>query len=824
MASNLERIRLAIAKLSRCGSRFPLAAIFTGISLSLQPTALYADGGLRLNLPLRPDMVGRVIGPGKPLVGAESESFMLASFSDGSVTQFSLDGTGETRRFFSPLRKETWRKQRAIALSADGEIFALGAPTVIDKPNTARIYLFDVATGDIRSTIDYLPTRPLSLAFSAYPDGLYLGATFGDGFGPRLWRLTALEEIIESEEIALDQAGFREDCPEDDYRDCNTPALAFNPQVESDFRLVVGGDTGIALYDSQWKRKDAGKLGQLPRVHSIRFNPLNGHRIAVGFASDPNSKCSKHPFVEVYDLLDLAARPLKLEPNPSQISGKDEQPCYLSQVVWSKDGKALYAGGLLWNNVAQTEHASFVPLLGELHPGFDRSLCHTQEGTLNWRCDANAVFRWDLSKASDAAASFPVGTDIVTGLIPYRDTSLIVTTADPFISVYTDRGKLAQSQSSGEILRLTGSGLDLRNRGTLKITDGGLGLRACPFNTPSCFEFNALERRIDKVPFSRDRNSGEECSSLSEILDACIRSDAACPKRKLGIERHEKLQSFVVVPKSDQILLGSSARLRLLDCQDLDDAWHQADSDAAGVRIGSDAFDVAISENQRLVVVAHGDGVFRWYGLSSGQLVLSLFVSPDLDEWLFWTPDGFFDLSGPEVESAVAWVRTTDRGPGQWGIEILPIGDFYANNLKPEQINGVFVPTPQLPAETRGLVPIRETAGKLPSIKIVKPTPGEELRPGRLNLEYVVNNPGGMPDLSWDVSIGGVNFIEKSRAQVVNEASSETRFQSVLTVPDRLKARTSSEVDLRLSFSDPQLMDSGGRNAITLRWQGMPFL
>jgi hypothetical protein len=54
---------------------------------------------------------------------------------------------------------------------------------------------------------------------------------------------------------------------------------------------------------------------------------------------------------------------------------------------------------------------------------------------------------------------------------------------------------------------------------------------------------------------------------------------------------------------------------------------------------------VNLSADGRFVVAALGDGTIRWYRSDTGKLALSLFVHPDGQRWMQWTPEGFYDAS-----------------------------------------------------------------------------------------------------------------------------------------------------------------------------------
>jgi hypothetical protein len=51
---------------------------------------------------------------------------------------------------------------------------------------------------------------------------------------------------------------------------------------------------------------------------------------------------------------------------------------------------------------------------------------------------------------------------------------------------------------------------------------------------------------------------------------------------------------------------------------------------------------VNISGDGRLVVAAYSDGTIRWHRMDDGRELLALFVLADKQNWVAWTPEGFY--------------------------------------------------------------------------------------------------------------------------------------------------------------------------------------
>src|SRR5262249_19998740 len=61
-----------------------------------------------------------------------------------------------------------------------------------------------------------------------------------------------------------------------------------------------------------------------------------------------------------------------------------------------------------------------------------------------------------------------------------------------------------------------------------------------------------------------------------------------------------------------------------------------------------------ISGDGRLVVAAYGDGTIRWHRMDDGRELLALYVLSDKQNWVAWTPEGFYDAT-PGALGVLRW-------------------------------------------------------------------------------------------------------------------------------------------------------------------------
>ena len=63
---------------------------------------------------------------------------------------------------------------------------------------------------------------------------------------------------------------------------------------------------------------------------------------------------------------------------------------------------------------------------------------------------------------------------------------------------------------------------------------------------------------------------------------------------------------------------------------------------------------VNIAGDGRLVVAAYGDGTIRWHRMDDGRELLALYVLADKQNWVAWTPEGFYGAT-PGAFGVLRW-------------------------------------------------------------------------------------------------------------------------------------------------------------------------
>jgi WD40 repeat protein len=381
------------------------------------------------------------------------------------------------------------------------------------------------------------------------------------------------------------------------FRDTDYGADSYSVEFDRQNRFLTTCDDGLLrLYDAGFKliAKQAAPGGKQPVF--ARFSP-DGSRIAVGFydSAAVNLLSGK-------DLHFLQALETQGANNGS-----------LSAVAWSAEGQRLYAGG-------------------------------RYQDSSGWR----PLLYWDMA-GRGAVRAVRLSTDTLMDLRPLANGRLLFAAADPVLGLLpADGGKLWEKR--GEILdfRHDKSRLRLSKEGAtvefgfdvLKETEWQRRLAR--------FDWANRTLRLDTEnlpPLDAPRTKGEARALWLGTLTPQIHGS------RLTLENNEMSRSLALARQDSGFLLGTNFRLRYYDSP-TQLRWQ---APIPGV-----AWAVNLSADGRYAVAAFGDGTIRWYKtqkqLAEGEHreALALYVHPDGQRWVAWTPEGFYDAA-PGAEGLVGY-------------------------------------------------------------------------------------------------------------------------------------------------------------------------
>jgi WD40 repeat protein len=389
-----------------------------------------------------------------------------------------------------------------------------------------------------------------------------------------------------------------------------TQSLAFSP----DGRYLAAGlfiNNGLRVYDrqQQWRevfrdtdygdsiygvtfsadgRLATTSLDRKVRLYDQGFRLVDPPREVTGgmspfriaFSPDGASLAVGYNDAPMVDLFDGHSLAPLPGPNLDGLSGGT-----LLIVTWSRDGGTLYAGG---------QHPSPV---------------------LAW---ANA--------GRGARRALPAASNSVAGLSALPDGRLFVATADPSLALLEPDGRSRWAHSSptadfrGQYNRLAMSAdgtivdfsFDLFDKSPLRFD-----LRARKLSSDPPADQQTIVAKQTGLAVERWRND------FSPTLDG----------KPIKLQPYEKSRSLAIALEGGRFVLGSDWYLQAFDANG-GLIWQRA--------APSVGYAVNISADGRLAVAAYADGTIRWHRLDDGRELLALYVLADKQNWVTWTPEGFY--------------------------------------------------------------------------------------------------------------------------------------------------------------------------------------
>ena len=413
-------------------------------------------------------------------------------------------------------------------------------------------------------------------------------------------------------------------------------------------------------------------------------------------------------------------------------------------VGWSQDGRFLYAGG-------------------------------------NWAVNGtDQVRRWS-DGGRGAYVDVPAASHAIFELIGLKSGSILIGSYLGLGFIDPD-AKVTQLQGFGA-LDLTG-----RRRPLRVSSDGGI-VQVHSRAPRHAYRFALAERLVKIDPPADDalKNPITQAPGL-DITNRTSRVPAV-NGAPIRLKDHERSLSIAIVPGTQHFVLGTGlphfGSLRLLD-QLGHDVWPHPRT------VPGAAWHVNVTGDQRLVIAAYDDGTIRWHRLSDGKELLALFIHPDGQRWVVWTPQGYYDAS-VGADELIGWHvnHGYDRVP-----DFYPISQFRDRFYRPDVIQRV-LQTPNLDIEeavqdadhaagrpTTKAVPVSSLL--TPVIEILDPKEPAVIDRTELAIGYSVRLPSPGDALRVEARIDGVKASAEDR-RLVDSGSTRAGILR-LTIPRRNSA------------------------------------
>jgi WD40 repeat protein len=324
-----------------------------------------------------------------------------------------------------------------------------------------------------------------------------------------------------------------------------------------------------------------------------------GRPSGIAFSPDGTTLAVGYSDPAIVDLLD--GHSLAPLPRPN-LEGLATVNTRLNSVAFSKDGKTLYAGG------------------GVLVAGKGRPV-------LAW---ANA--------GRGARRVLSAGTDTIMSLEALPDGGLLVATQDPLLEVlepnhrsrWVNPSPTADMRNQNEKLAVSADGT---------IVDFGFE------------QFNRSRVRFDlrALKLSRDPPADHQTNLAKQVGPAVEGwNNGFFPTldgKPLKLKRNERSRSLSVHPDGNRFVVGANWTLRAFDVQGRA-LWER--------EVPGTVWAVNITDDGRLVVAAYSDGTIRWHRMDDGRELVALFMLKDKQNWVAWTPEGFYGAT-PGTFGVLKW-------------------------------------------------------------------------------------------------------------------------------------------------------------------------
>jgi WD40 repeat protein len=356
--------------------------------------------------------------------------------------------------------------------------------------------------------------------------------------------------------------------------------------------FAADGRLATASYDGMVRLYDR----DFKRVVPPRKAPGGNRSARIAFSPDGATLAVGYDDVATVDLFDGHSLALLPRPNVDGLGNGG-----LASVTWSKDGRTLYAGG-------SYDDGHGPPVL---------------------------VLAW--ANAGRERRALPAANDSVFSLAALPDGGLLVAAADSLAVVKPDgRTRWAHHSPKGDF-RGQANVLALSSDGA--IVDFGFEFRG---KSPLRFDLRARKLSHDPPADKQTIRAKQDGLALagwdhwfSPTLDG----------KPIKLDQGDRSRSLAVHPSGDRFVLGTSWSLRAFDAKG-QHLWQRT--------VPSVVWAVNISGDGRLVVAAYADGTIRWHRMDDGRELLALYVLKDKQNWVAWTPEGFYGAT-PGAFGVLQW-------------------------------------------------------------------------------------------------------------------------------------------------------------------------
>ncbi len=393
--------------------------------------------------------------------------------------------------------------------------------------------------------------------------------------------------------------------------------LAVGLQGKAGLRVLRTTDYAVVASDAEYGDKILGAdfrrdgrlavaaLDGLLRIYDPQFKLIGRKRSSPGAKPlvvkfSPDGTRLAVSFHDVPTLAVYSAADLSFSYSPDTGSGGKQTR--MADLAWSADGEYLYGCG---------DYAG--------------------DGD-------NPIYRWGKSGRGELVR-IPAAGQRITDLQPLPRGGVAFAAEDPGIGIIDSNGirslwigpELADFREAGDALRLSHDGA------IVEFPSQAKGKRVARFS---------LHERSLGAP-AKDASLRPALRDAAEfsVKDWKDGTQTAINGVRLALDDYEVARSYALSPDRQTLVLGSEWALRAYG-RDAKEKWKTS---APGV-----VWNVAVTGDGQSVVASLGDGTLRWYRIEDGVEYLALFPHGAGEEWIAWTPQGYY-VSSNYGDNFVGW-------------------------------------------------------------------------------------------------------------------------------------------------------------------------
>ena len=238
------------------------------------------------------------------------------------------------------------------------------------------------------------------------------------------------------------------------------------------------------------------------------------------------------------------------------------------------------------------------------------------------------------------------------------------------------------------------------------------------------------------------------------------------------LSSYERNRSVDIAPDDPRLLFGADWNLYSLDANGKI-RWKTPTQ--------AIAWCVKIAGNGQVAAGGFSDGTIRWYRMSDGQLLLTLFLHADDQRWILWTPSGYYDAAAG-AESMLGW--HVNQGEDREAL-FYPISHFRDRYYRPDVIDRILETYDEdeavrlANAASTWRSPgtqTRKIALELPpSVRIESPATGSAVQSDQVQITYTVESPN-------QEAITGLKILVDSRPVSVDRSVQPIGMRGTATV------------------------------------------